>query len=127
MPMASCCPRLRCLVVDDSAHFVAAATEILERQGITVVGSASDVAGALRRIRQLRPDVVLVDIHLREESGFELAEKLRGGESAVILTSTYDEHEFSDLVSASPALGFLPKFALSSNAVRNLLSSSMSG
>ena len=125
--MASCCPRLRCLVVDDSAHFVAAATEILERQGITVVGSASDVAGALRRIRQLRPDVVLVDIHLREESGFELAEKLCGGESAVILTSTYDEHEFSDLVSASPALGFLPKFALSSNAVRNLLSSSTSG
>ena len=100
---------------------------MLERQGITVVGSASDVAGALRRIRQLRPDVALVDIHLREESGFELAEKLCGGESAVILTSTYDEHEFSDLVSASPALGFLPKFALSSNAVRNLLSSSTSG
>ena len=100
---------------------------MLERQGITVVGSASDVAGALRRIRQLRPDVALVDVHLREESGFELAEKLCDGESAVILTSTYDEHEFSDLVSASPALGFLPKFALSSNAVRNLLCGWMSG
>src|ERR1700733_11574934 len=80
---------LRCILVDDSAAFLEAASLLLEREGVTVVGVASSIAEALRAARALRPDVILVDIRLGEESGFDLARLLArdgGGGAAVILT-----------------------------------------
>ena len=64
---------LRCLIVDDSAPFLEAASKFLEREGITMVGAASTSADALERAQELRPDVALVDIDLGQESGFDLA------------------------------------------------------
>ena len=84
---------MRCLIVDDSAHFVAAACGLLERQGFTVVGVASTGADALRYFDEVRPDVTLVDLDLGGESGFEVAEQLHRAASAapspVILISTH--------------------------------------
>ncbi len=68
---------MRCLIVDDSRHFLDAAHGLLERQGIVVVGVASTGAEALRRVEELRPDVTLVDIDLGGESGFEVARRLQ--------------------------------------------------
>lgn len=42
---------LRCLLVDDSTHFLEAASKLLEGQGLTVVGVASTPAEALARVR----------------------------------------------------------------------------
>jgi hypothetical protein len=42
----------------------------------------------------------------------------------VILISTHDERDFADMIAASPALGFVPKSALTTDAVRNLVDSS---
>lgn len=114
---------MRCLVVDDYAPFLEAARNLLELQGIAVVGVATTSAEALRRAEELRPEVVLVDINLGAESGFELAEQLhRDGRSApVILISTHAEEDFVDMITASPAVGFLCKSALSPGAIRNLL------
>lgn len=109
----------RCLIVDDSADFRDAARAMLERGGIEVVGTACDGAEAMRRAEELHPDVALVDVDLGTESGFDVAELLRG--VPVILTSTHDEQDFADLIAASPALGFVPKLALSPGAVRQLL------
>ena len=64
----------RCLLVDDSQAFRRAV--LLEREGLTVAGVASSIAGALRQARALRPDLILVDIGLGDESGFELARLL---------------------------------------------------
>lgn len=116
--------RLWCLIVDDNPSFVEAATRMLEGEGITVVGSASNSALALQRVGELRPDVLLVDVNLGQESGFDLAERLlRGGNShpTVILTSSYSEDDLADLIAASPAAGFLTKVALSTSAIRNIL------
>jgi DNA-binding NarL/FixJ family response regulator len=114
---------LRCVVVDDNPAFVHAAAHFLGYQGINVVGVASTIAEALSCVTRLRPDVTVVDIHLGDESGFELAERLARGpaSSPVILTSTHSEVEFADMIAASPALGFVPKVALSADAVRRLL------
>ncbi|UXA10001.1 response regulator [Mycobacterium sp. SMC-8] len=109
----------RCLIVDDSADFRDAARTLLERGGIVVVGSAGDTDEALRRARELHPDVALVDVNLGAESGFDVAEKMR--DIPVILTSTHDGQDFADLIAASPALGFLPKLALTPRAIRELL------
>ena len=62
---------LRSLLVDDSPHFLVAASELLERQGVDVVGIASTIEDAARLADALRPDVCLVDIDLGDESGFD--------------------------------------------------------
>jgi DNA-binding NarL/FixJ family response regulator len=116
---------LRLLMVDDSSKFLAAARCWLERQGITVVGVASTVAQALQQAEALRPDVVLVDIDLGGESGFELASQLQGNagvdSSRVILMSAYAEEDYAELIAASPAVGFLSKTALSGQRIRELV------
>ncbi len=117
-------PMLRCLIVDDSPRFLDAARGLLERQGVRVVGVASTGADALRRTTELRPDVTLVDIDLGGESGLELARRLhdQAGQvpAPVILISTHAEQDYAELIAASPAVGFLPKTALSARAIREL-------
>jgi DNA-binding NarL/FixJ family response regulator len=114
---------LRCLIVDDSPRFLDAARGLLERQGVTVVGVASNSAEALQRARELRPDVTLLDIDLGGESGLELARRLQDQDSPVpvILISTHAEQDYAELIAASPAIGFLPKTSLSADAIRTLL------
>jgi DNA-binding NarL/FixJ family response regulator len=116
---------LRCLIVDDSTRFLEAARGHLEREGIAVVGVASNIAQALRQAERLRPDVTLVDIDLAGESGLELARRLQQeagpAVSKVILVSTHAEDDFADLIAASPAVGFLSKADLSAGAIRDLL------
>jgi len=114
---------LRCMIVDDSARFLGAARELLQREGITVVGVASTSAEALERAQQLRPDVALVDIDLGAESGFELARQITEAPAPVpvILISTRSEDEFVELIETSPALGYLSKVHVSAHAIRHLL------
>jgi DNA-binding NarL/FixJ family response regulator len=116
---------LRCLIVDDNADFLEAARELLERDGIKVVGVASNSMEALQRAAELRPEVTLVDVYLGDESGFNLARRLADGadgvRSAVILISTYAERDFADLIAASPVAGFLSKSDLSRSAVDKTL------
>ena len=119
---------LRCLVVDDSARFLQSARLLLERQGVQVA-VASTEAEAVLRVDELHPDVVLLDIDLGDESGFDVARRLHGrasdvawsGEPSIILVSTHAERDFEELIEASPALGFLSKSSLSADAIRRLL------
>ena len=113
------------LIVDDNWLFLEAARDRLEREGLRVVGVAANSAEALRRAEQLRPEVVLVDVVLGDESGFELARSLaahhRDGGPAVILVSTYSAADFAGPIAESPAAGFLPKQELSADAIRRIL------
>jgi DNA-binding NarL/FixJ family response regulator len=109
--------QIRCLIVDDKQPFLDAARLLLEREGVAVVGVATTSAEALRLEEELRPDVVLVDIRLGDESGFELARRLS---STVILISTHAQSEYAEEIAASPAAGFIPKAQLSGSAVLRL-------
>jgi CheY-like chemotaxis protein len=114
----------RCLIVDDNQAFLEAARTLLEREGLSIAGVASTSAEALREFEALRPDVVLVDVSLGDESGFELARRLVAGDDAratVILISTRSEDDLAELVALSPAAGFLSKSKLSADAIRGFL------
>ena len=119
---------IRCLVVDDSKAFLEAAGVLLEREGVTIAGVASSGAEALREAATLRPDVVLLDISLGDESGFDVARRLvedgRAAGATVILISTHSEADFADLIAESPAAGFVPKSELSASAIRTILEES---
>ena len=112
---------LSCLIVDDSAGFLKAARALLEREGLTVVGVASTLAEGYGLAGALRPDLVLVDIVLGKDSGFDLARRLAGGPATqaitVVLISTHSEADFADLIEESPAAGFHPKAELSARAL----------
>jgi DNA-binding NarL/FixJ family response regulator len=116
---------LRCLIVDDQPSFCEAARELLEGQGLTVVGCATSSAEALRSVRELRPEVALVDIDLGPDSGFDLARRLAadldGNSPRVIIVSTHDEREFVKLIESSPAVGFHAKTQLSAERIYELL------
>jgi two-component system, NarL family, nitrate/nitrite response regulator NarL len=114
---------MRCLIVDDSAVFLRAARALLERTGMAVV-VASTGAEARRVIDEVGPDVVLVDIDLGEENGFDVAAELcaRTGDGdrppRIILISSHSQEDFEELITASPARGFLSKSLLSAAAIR---------
>jgi CheY-like chemotaxis protein len=116
---------LRVLIVDDSSSFLEAATVLLEGEGLTVAGAVSTATEAVRQVEALSPDVVLVDVFLREESGLELARRLvedgLRDDATVILISTHDEADLADLVETSRAAGFLPKGKLSAGAIRRIV------
>jgi DNA-binding NarL/FixJ family response regulator len=116
---------MRCVLVDDNEAFLETASLLLEREGLTIVGMASTIAAALRQVRALRPDVVLVDIGLGDESGFDLARLLaQDGQAAgakVILISTGAEADYKELIDDSPAAGFLAKSELSVRGISRLL------
>jgi CheY-like chemotaxis protein len=123
--------RLRCVIVDDSPDVLRAASELLEGQGIVVVGVAATGAEASRLTKELEPDVILVDIDLGPESGFELARRLMDtsdrAQRRIILISTHDGADFATLIAGSPAIGFLPKSDLSATAIYRLLAGAHDG
>jgi DNA-binding NarL/FixJ family response regulator len=116
---------IRCLLVDDSDAFLKAASDLLQREGVTVLGVAVSSAEALRQARALRPDVILVDIGLGSESGFDLAQLLaqdvQAGRAEVILISAHAETDYAELIAESPVAGFLVKSELSAQAISRIL------
>jgi CheY-like chemotaxis protein len=116
---------MRCLIVDDNDAFLEVARNLLEGEGLSVVGVATTGAEALRQLEAWRPDVVLVDVFLRHESGLELARNIvadgRRDDVTVILISTHAEADLADLVASIPAARFLSKAELSANAIRGIV------
>jgi CheY-like chemotaxis protein len=118
---------LRCLIVDDSPSFLAAATTLLEREGLSVAGVAATGADAIRQAAALRPDVVLVDVFFGAESGIDVARRLGdgdgGGGPTVILISTHAVDGVMELIAGSDVeAGYICKTDLSAEAIRRLVS-----
>jgi DNA-binding NarL/FixJ family response regulator len=116
---------LRIIIVDDNAAFLRASRALLEGQGASVVGVATSAAEGMRVVGAIEADVVLVDIDLGEDSGFDVARQLaassNGVAAKVVLISTYPEDDFADLVAASPVAGFIAKSYLSTQSIEALL------
>jgi len=114
---------LRAMIVDDNVEFLGAACGLLERQGLTVVGVASNSAEALRCVEKCNPDVVLVDVDLGDESGFDVAGRLSPpvGRTPVVLISAYLEQDLEDLIADSAAIGFVSKSSLTASAIVELV------
>jgi CheY-like chemotaxis protein len=115
---------LRALIVDDNGEFLSTARRLLEGEGFDLVEVASSSDEALRRSEEHDFDVILVDVDLGEESGFDLAERLslpQERRRPIVLISAYAEEDLAGLIEASPAVGFLSKSRLSAMAIIEVL------
>jgi DNA-binding NarL/FixJ family response regulator len=111
------------LIVDDHPSFRASARAVLEEEGYDVVGEASDGASALTAARELKPDVVILDVQLPDANGFEICEFLCGDGPwpDIVLVSSRDAADYNGLIQRSHARGFISKADLSGEALRALL------
>jgi DNA-binding NarL/FixJ family response regulator len=111
------------LIVDDHPAFRASARRMLRAEGYDVVGEAADGDQAVAAARELRPEMVLLDVGLPGRDGFSVARELAGdaGAPAIVLVTGRDADELEPLVDASPARGLLTKDELSGEALQGLL------
>jgi len=115
---------LQCIIVDDYLPFLKVVRAKLERQGMAVVGVATNGTEALEQARELSPDVALVDISLGTESGFDVARELNPYVGSVILISStdhYEDDDYAELIAGSLAVGFLSKATLSADVITRLV------
>jgi DNA-binding NarL/FixJ family response regulator len=96
---------------------------MLEAEGYEVVGEAEDGTSGIRTARELRPQVVLLDVQLPDVDGFDVAARLTGDVEApiVVLTSSRDLDDFNGVLRRSGARGFVPKGELSGEALAAVL------
>ena len=105
---------LRVLIADDQALVRAGFRMVLDAaEGIEVIAEAANGHEAVRLARELRPDIVLMDIRMPELDGLEAARRVladdAGDEVQVIMLTTFDLNEYVYEALRAGASGFLLK------------------
>lgn len=112
------------LIVDDHPAFRASARTLLEEEGFEVVGEAENGAAGLELARVLDPHLVLLDVALPDLSGLDVAARLAGGQTKVVLVSSRRPDDFGARFHSTPALGFISKDELSGAVLVQMLEES---
>ncbi|MCO1579395.1 response regulator transcription factor [Crossiella sp. SN42] len=103
---------IRVVLADDEAVIRAGVRAILAVDtGIEVVGEAEDGHQAIERVRELRPDVVLLDIRMPKLDGLAAAAEIRrlAPRTAVVMLTTFSEDAYIARALGDGASGFLLK------------------
>lgn len=104
--------RKRILLVDDHAVVRFGIAQLINQQrDLTVCGEEEDAARALAAVERLQPDMLIVDIGLKESSGLELIRNVKAQfpKLPVLVVSGHDENIYAEIVFRAGALGYLMK------------------
>lgn len=112
---------MRILIVDDQLAFAEAISVLLTQEDdFAVVATVTTSGAAEDAMRRFQPDVALVDVELGEESGIELAIRLRelGPELQVLMVSCHQDAETICAAIRAGASGFVTKECAATDLVR---------
>ena len=115
---------IRVLLAEDHALFRQGLRELLDAAGLSVIGEASDGVTAVRLTRELRPDVVVMDLNMPRMDGIDATSEIMKAEKppvVLVLTVSTTSDDVLDAIAAG-ATGYLLKDAAAEelvNAVRN--------
>jgi two-component system, chemotaxis family, chemotaxis protein CheY len=99
------------LIVDDSSIMRKMIKETLKSAGHDVIGEAKNGDDAVELYKQVRPDLVTMDITMRGMDGFEAARQILSddGQARIIFLSNLDEAQYSQEAVKIGAKGYLNK------------------
>jgi DNA-binding NarL/FixJ family response regulator len=106
---------IRILIVDDDARFRRRVKEFLVSElDIEAIGEAADAQEALIKARELKPDVVLMDVRMPGTNGICATRQLKDEmpELKVIILTILDVQEYREAAIASGASGYVVKKCL---------------
>ena len=112
--------KVRILVADDHQILREGLVTLLEKAGMTVVGEAGDGRTALRLAKELKPDMVIIDIAMPELNGIEATRQIVEevpGVKVIALSMMADKHFVRGMLQAG-ASGYLLKYCASQELVQ---------
>src|ERR1043165_348716 len=118
---------LRVLLVDDHDLFRTGLRNLLEEHGLAIVGEASTGLEAVRLVRELAPDVVVMDLNMPGISGVEATRQvtsLAPLTRVVVLTISDQDEDVMDAIVAG-ACGYLVKDSSIQELIRGIKSAAV--
>lgn len=112
--------QIKILIVEDHPIFRMGMKDMIEHEpDMTVCGDAEDVAGALELLESDRPDLVIVDLSLRESNGLDLVKEIsaRYKRVACLVLSMHDEALHAERCILAGAKGYIMKQEASESVV----------
>lgn len=85
---------LRTLIIDDEAHIRNTLTRLLKLccPKVKIVGEASGMVDGISKIKKIQPDLVFLDINLRDGTGYEMLHQIQPIRFKVIFISAFDKN-----------------------------------
>jgi len=101
----------RVLIVDDTAFMRMSLKTMLEKNGFEVIGEAENGSVAVRKYKELRPDIVTMDITMPEMDGIQALKGIRqfDSNSKVVMISALGQESYVREAVMSGAKGFIIK------------------
>jgi DNA-binding NarL/FixJ family response regulator len=119
--------RPRVLLVDDHDLFRTGLRNLLEEEGVDVVGEAAEGEDALRYVRELQPDVVVMDLNMPRMNGVEATKRIVAHAPltrVVVLTISDQDADVMDAIFAG-ACGYLLKDSSIEDVMRGIRSAAI--
>jgi DNA-binding NarL/FixJ family response regulator len=116
-------PTIKVLIVDDNAKFIKSVKKLLSNeQDIEVIGEAREGKEAILKAKELKPDIVLMDVRMPEMGGIEATRRISQEvpEVKTIILTIYDIDEYRNAATNSGAVAFVLKKFMRDNLIQTI-------